>query len=92
MRRKPTQRLAAQGDLASPYSIIAVGEPVVKPKESLAPGTDVKWGNARLILNHDRLHQSYQNRRRYYFEDWSPEEQRKRQASCIVIHEAVPVR
>ena len=36
---------------------------------------DVQWGNARLILNHDRLHQSYQNRRRYYFEDRSPEQQ-----------------
>ena len=36
---------------------------------------DVQCGNARLILNHDRLHQSYQNRRRYYFEDRSPEEQ-----------------
>ncbi len=30
---------------------------------------DVQCGNARLILNHDRLHQSYQNKRRYYFED-----------------------
>jgi len=42
-----------------------------------------------LILNHDRFQQGYQNGRRYYFEDWSPEEQRKRQAECIVIHEAV---
>jgi hypothetical protein len=33
----------------------------------------VRWGNATLILDHNRLHQGYQNGRRYYFEDWPPE-------------------
>ena len=35
----------------------------------------VQWGNATLILDHDRLHQGYQNGQRYYFEDRSPDEQ-----------------
>ena len=35
----------------------------------------VSRGNATLILNDDRFQQGYQNGRRYYLEDWSPEEQ-----------------
>ncbi|HEU5230951.1 MAG TPA: hypothetical protein VFU49_24225 [Ktedonobacteraceae bacterium] len=34
----------------------------------------ISWGSMTLLLNHDRFLQGYHNGRRYYFEDYSPEE------------------
>ncbi len=52
----------------------------------------VEWGNATLILDQDRFQQGYQNGRRYYFEDWSPEEQSVGQITVSTLLHLVAIR